>query len=188
VGGERGDEVVRLAFQVVAFAPGGFGVGGDAVGDERVVALSEDALVARGELFEAAQACRLAGGVDLDEQRGESGRPRGLGRDEGDVGEVAQQMRAAQTVLGAFELPLQRQAVMDDHPGVAPENPGLFDRLGSPGHRGVDQRVAPGGHHVHPAVPCADRSVVSSACNTGRVRSSVTSAAMKPRRRRPGSV
>lgn len=90
-------------------------VGGEAVGDEGVVASSEAALQRRGQPTVAGGTGGVAG-VDLHQQPGEPRHPSGLGGHLGHGGEIAQEVRRAQAVFGLLELPVQRQAVMDDHP------------------------------------------------------------------------
>jgi hypothetical protein len=114
MGGEGGGQVVGAALQGVALAPSRrVGVGGEAVGDEGVVAGGEGALAGGGKLAQATAAGVLAGGVDLDEQRGEPARPRLLRGDGGDVGEVAQQVRTTEAVLGlSFQYMARRSWTM----------------------------------------------------------------------------
>lgn len=88
--GERDSEVVGLALQAVVFAARGWvGVGGMASGDKLVVTGSELALAGRGERSVSGGSCLVTGGVDLDEETGEPGRPCLLGGDLGDRGEIA---------------------------------------------------------------------------------------------------
>jgi hypothetical protein len=89
VGLEGSDQVVGLALVVVPFDAGGrVGVGGHAIGDELVVSGGESPLGVGGQRLQAADAGVVAGTVDLHQERGESGRPGGLGGHRGDLGQV----------------------------------------------------------------------------------------------------
>jgi hypothetical protein len=70
---------VRAPLVVVPLgAVGRFGVGGQALADERVVAGGEGPLVEGGRLSKAAPAGFVAGCVDLHEQDGDARRPHRL--------------------------------------------------------------------------------------------------------------
>ena len=151
--GVEGDgQVVGPTFDKIALAVLGLGVSRQTCGNELLVAIGELPLRGQLELVPAAPAGRVAGGVDLDQERGESNRRKVLGGDDSDVSQVTEEMGCTQPMLGAFELPVHGQAVVHDDPGIALEDAGLFHRLGPPCRRGMDQGVETGGDDVHPDV------------------------------------
>ena len=67
----------------------------------------------------------MAGGVELNQEHGELGHRSGLGVNDGNLGKIAERIRRAEPVLGAFQLEVHGRTIVHDAAPVPREHPHL---------------------------------------------------------------